>query len=180
MARKAQKRHDPFFDFINFNLDMEGVDGVSFETVALVMREVIQNLPSEQGGDMWGDQLDRLQATLRMALAIETIQRMTEENPQLTKYAPQELELIVNLSISLAYICYNDLASRLGFETDELKESRSETAQLWAALRAASGWVEQAAANGDSVAKNMSSEIIHLLETIRPAGWNNNTRTLKK
>lgn len=178
MTSKDQRSYDPFHEFINFNLDMDGVDGVSFETVALAMRDVIRNLPVEQNGDMWDGQLDRLQATLRMCLSIETIGRMVHDNPRFTSIDSRDLDLIVNLSITLAYICYNQLAQRFGFESESTTTARQDTTKLWVALRAASGWVDKAAADGDTVAKGMSDEIVSLLEAIKPAGWTNNTRTL--
>lgn len=177
-AEPQSQRHSPFDDFINFNLDMEGVDGISFETVALAMREAIRNLPVEQGGDMWGDQLDRLQATLRTCLSIETIGRLAHENPRLNDIDSQDLDLIVNLSISLAFVCYNQLRDRFDFETDALRASHEQTRRLWLALRAASGWVNKAAAEGDNVAQGMSSDIIKLLEQITPHNWTNNTKTI--
>jgi hypothetical protein len=174
------ERHDPFHDFINFNLNMEGVDGVSFETVALAMREVIKTLPAERYGDMWGDRLDALQTVLRASLTIEVISRLLEANPELQKIDQPELEMIVNLSISLAYITYNNLAERLDFENEAMKKSRNETAKLWVALRGAAGWVSKAASEGDAVARRMSHDITGLLEQIRPRDWNNNTKTLRR
>ncbi len=178
MAEEAERRHNPFQDFINFSLDMQGIDGISFETVALAMRDVIRNLPTEENGTMWSDQLDRLQATLRMCLSIETIGRLTKDNPQFAEMDAENLELVVTLAISLAFVCYNQLVERFDFEPAALTQSRDETKQLWTALRAASGWVNKAAASGDDIAKGMSGDITRLLEDITPRGWNNNTRIL--
>lgn len=180
MSENAEKRHDPFTEFVNFNLNMDGVDGVSFETVALAVRDVIKDLPPEQFGDMWSDRLDRLQSTLRSCLTIETIGRLMEENPNLQKLDSQDLEMIVNLSVSLAYITYNELSERLDYETEPIKRAHDETARLWVALRGAAGWVNKAAADGDAVARKMSRDITALLEDIRPRRWYNNTKTLRK
>jgi hypothetical protein len=174
------QRNDPFFDFINSALDMGGVDGVSFETVAFAMREVIKNLPAENNGDMWHGELDRLQATLRLCLSIETIGRLMQDNPRFAQLDAQDMDLIVNLSITLAFICYNRLSERFGFENPQTTQALDGTTQLWVMLRSAKGWVDKAAADGDPVARKMSGDILRALSDVPPHNWANNTKTLSE
>jgi len=178
MAENARRRHLPFEEFINFNLDMAGVDGISFETVALAMREIIHDLPTEYESDLWSGNMDRLQETLRSCLSIEIIGRLMQNHPNLANVDPNELHTIVSTTITLSFICYNQLSDLFGFERPELTQSRDDVQRLWSTLRAASGWVNQAASEGDAIARHMANEIDAALEEVQPPNWSNNTRTL--
>ena len=173
--RDAKHDQDPFFQFINGTLDLDGIDGVCVETVALAMREVIQSLPGDDGQDPWSNRLDRLQQTLRMCLNFEAAGRLFQEHPHLTEMNPRDLEAIMMLSITLAYVAYNELSDRLGFRAPR---EQADLTRLWVTLRSAKGWVDKAAAQGDLVAGQLSLDAARLLEETRPAGWANHTRTL--
>nr|PZN58109.1 MAG: hypothetical protein DIU68_02780 [Chloroflexota bacterium] len=170
--------HAPFEDFINFSLDMEGVDGISFETVARALRDTIRNLPLERDDESWTDRLDRLQATLHACLNIEVIGRLLRENPRIADMDANELDDIINQTVLLAFISYNELTERFDFETPQVAKAREETRKLWVLLRAASGWINKAASEDDPVAQGMAKDISRALEEIRPYGWVNNTRKL--
>lgn len=172
---ETNRDNSPFFQFINRTLDLDGIDGICIETVALAMREVIQNLPYECDDESWNLQLDRLQQTLRACINLETTGRLLHQNPQLTQMNAQDLEAIVTLSATLAYIAYNEVADRLGFRAP--REQADQT-RLWVTLRSAKGWVDKAAAQGDLVAGQLSQDAALLLEETRPAGWTNHSRTL--
>lgn len=163
----------PFEEYINFNLDMSGVDGISFETVALAMREAVRALSADDN-----DNLDRLQETLLACMNIEIISRIMHDNTSVTEIDPHALDQIVATTMLLAFSCYNQLAERFGFETPALAQSRDDVQRLWTSLRSASGWVNAAAANGDAVAAGMAREITETLEAITPPDWSNHTRTL--
>lgn len=178
MSDETGHAHAPFEDFINFSLDMQGVDGISFETVALALRETIRNLPPEQNGDFWASHLDRLQETLRSSLSIEIVGQLVRGNPRVAEIDTDDLDVIINLTMTLAFICYNELAERFEYETPAVAQSREETTRLWTLLRAASGWVNKAAGEGDTVAQGMARDLGRALEEIRPHGWTNNTRKL--
>jgi hypothetical protein len=174
MAEDARRRHLPFEEFINFNLDMAGVDGISFETVALAMREVMRERPLEDDPS----DIDRLQRTLSECQSVEIISQLMQRNPDIANIDPRVLDQIVQTSILMAFSCYNQLAERFGFEPPALSQSREDVQRLWSTLRAASGWVNKAAAEGDSVARGMAREINNTLEEIKPPNWSNNTRSL--
>ena len=178
MAENAHRRHTPFEQFINFNLNMTGVDGISFETVALAMREIMHELPTDSESDLEYGELDRLQDILRSCLSVEAIGRLIQRNPELMSIDPHELDRIISMTITMSFVCYNQLAERFGFERPELTKSRDDVKRLWSTLRAASGWVNKAAASGDAIAARMASEIDSTLEDIEPPDWSNNTRTL--
>ncbi len=173
----TETNHDsnPFSQFINRTLDLDGIDGICVETVALAMREAIQSLPYESDEESWNTHLDRLQQTLRSCLNLEATGRLLHQNPQLAEMNPQDLEAIVTLSATLAYIAYNEVADRLGFRPP--REQADQT-RLWVTLRSAKGWVDKAAAQGDLVAGQLSVDAGQLLEETRPAGWTNHSRTL--
>jgi hypothetical protein len=173
MAEKADRRHVPFEEFINFNLDMTGVDGISFETVALAMREIVRHLSDDQTHDV-----DRLQETLLSCMNVEIISRLMHDDASIADMDPRLLNQIVSTTMLLSFVCYNQLAERFGFASPVISQSRDDVQRLWSNLRSASGWVNQAAAQGDKVAASMAREIASTLESITPPNWTNNTRTL--
>jgi len=89
-----------------------------------------------------------------------------------------ELDDIINQTVLLAFISYNELTERFDFETPQVAKAREETRKLWVLLRAASGWINKAASEDDPVAQGMAKDISRALEEIRPYGWVNNTRKL--
>lgn len=178
MAENAHRRHLPFEEFINFNLDMAGIDGISFETVAQAMRDTLRSLPADPERDPVYPDLDRLQATLRTCLNLEIIDRVIRNHPHLGALDPDDLNAIISTAMTLSYLCYNQLAERFGFERPELTQSREEVQRLWSTLRAASGWVNKAASEGDAIAAGMARDITRTLESIQPPNASNNTRNL--
>ncbi len=172
---ETSQNSNPFFQFINRALDLDGIDGICLETVALAMREAIQGLPYESDDESWNLRLDRLQQTLRACLNLEATGRLLHQNPQLTEMNPQDLEAIITLSATLAFIAYNEVGDRLGFRSPR---EQAELTRLWVTLRSAKGWVDQAAAQGDQVASQLSHDAAQLLDETRPAGWTNHSRTL--
>lgn len=166
---------NPFFQFINGTLDLDGIDGICLETVALAMREAIQSLPYEETDEDWAGQLDRLQQTLRTCLNLEITGRLLLHQPQLADMNPRDIEAIITLSATLAFLAYNQVADRLGFRAPR---DQADLTRLWVTLRSAKGWVDKAAAQGDLVAGQLSMDAARLLEETRPSGWTNHTRTL--
>jgi hypothetical protein len=174
MSQNTEHRHQPFDEFVNAQLDMVGVDGICFETVAIAMREVMRDLP-----DDIVPSLDRLQETLLDCLNVETVARLIRYSPEMAAIDDNALDRIVSLTMMVSFLCYNRLSARFGFETPELSESRQEVQRLWTTLRSASGWVKQAANAGDPIAANMAQDIQSLLQDITPPNPNNHTRTLR-
>lgn len=174
MSENMHGRPAPFDEYINYSLDMSGVDGISFETVALAMREIMHNAAFDDGD------LDRLQATLRDCLSVEIIHHLIQRDPGVTDIDPELVDRMVMTSMLLAFSSYNRLTEQFGFEAPALAQSRDDVQRLWRTLRAASGWINKAAAEGDTVARGMADEINNALEEIAPPNWFNNTRTLPK
>lgn len=174
MSQNTEHRRQPFDEFVNAQLDMDGVDGICFETVAIAMREVMRDLP-----DDIAPSLDRLQETLLDCLNIEAVARLIRYSPEMAQIDEDALDRMVSLTMMLSFVCYNRLSQRFGFESPELAESRQDVQQLWTTLRSASGWVQQAADAGDPVAAKMAQDITSLLGKISPPNPNNNTRTLR-
>lgn len=175
MAENAHRRHLPFEEFINRNLDMAGVDGISFETVALAMRDFMR----EQAADSDFD-IDRLQETLQGCQSIEIINQLLQRYPAAADVDPNLMDEIVATTMLLAFSCYNALATRFDFEPPALTDANARNQRLWNTLRAASGWVNKAASDGDAVARGMAREIDETLDSTTPPGWSNNTRNLPR
>jgi hypothetical protein len=175
MPEADDQRQSPFHGFINDHLDMNGVDGVCFETIALAVHQIMRDLPADPTGESWECQLDRLQQTLTMCLSIEATGRLIQDHPQLIALERHELELIVRLALTLAFSSYNDLAQRLGYEPEQMHRDRQ---RLWLTLRSAMGYVSKAAKSGDPVARRLLEDTRHVLDDTRPVDWVNRTTTL--
>ena len=67
------KPSDPFADFINRSLDMGGVEGLDQAAVATRVREILKSLPTNVDADLWNEQLDGLQAVIRVCLDLGTV-----------------------------------------------------------------------------------------------------------
>ena len=139
MSENMHGRPAPFDEYINYSLDMSGVDGISFETVALAMREIMHNAAFDDGD------LDRLQATLRDCLSVEIIHHLIQRDPGVTDIDPELVDRMVMTSMLLAFSSYNRLTEQFGFEAPALAQSRDDVQRLWRTLRAASGWINKAA-----------------------------------
>lgn len=170
-------QRDPFADFINATLNLEGIDGITLETVTAAMREVIQNLPPADGEELWPDALNHLQRTLRTSLAVETVSNLLQRHPQFGVMDANDLDMLVNLVISLSFACYNDLHSRFDYADANVAALQQQNRLLWTTLFSTVGYVRKAAREGDQVAAHLNEDVKQLLQDNKPNDWNDATLT---
>ena len=155
---------DPFADFINASLDMAGIDGLNQAAVAEKVRQILRGLPANVTSDLWNEQLDGLQAVIRVVLDLETIVGAFEERLDSSKFSRDDLEILIMLSVTFAFVSYNQL--RPGYAVDEARDN-SDTLlarRLRDTLLVTSGWVKRAARDGDPIAEKLVGEIHSLLD----------------
>ncbi|MEO8395877.1 MAG: hypothetical protein ABI700_22975 [Chloroflexota bacterium] len=155
---------DPFADFINASLDMAGVDGLNQTAIAEKVRLILRGLPTNVTSDLWNEQLDMLQGVIRVCLDLETIVGAFEERLDSTHFSRDDLEILIMLSVTFAFVSYNQL--KPAYKVDEVRENSSEllARRLRDTLQVTLGWVRRAAREGDPVADKLVGEIHSLLD----------------
>jgi hypothetical protein len=155
---------DPFFEFINMSLDMEGIEGLDQAAIAEKVRRILRGLPSNVTSDLWNEQLDTLQAVIRVCLDMETILGAFEERVDASTFTRDDLEILIMLSVTFAFVSYNQL--KPAYNQDEARSSDDSllARRLRDTLQVTMGWVKRAAREGDPVAGKLVGEIHALLD----------------
>lgn len=161
--QNGEERRDPFTDFINESLDMDGVDGLDVETITALMRHLLKNLPPESITTLWADRLDTLQEIVRSRLNMKMVMSAVRDEPSFGNADPQEIEVLITLTATLAFVCYNELMDQYDLDERRGKDDTLLARRLRAMLKASLGWVRKAAKDGDSVAQKMVQEADELL-----------------
>jgi hypothetical protein len=155
---------DPFADFINASLDMAGIDGLNQAAIAEKVRQILRGLPSDVTSDLWNEQLDTLQAVIRVCLDLDTIIGAFEEQLDSSKFSRDDLEILIMLSVTFAFVSYNQLKPSYGVDEARGSSDALLARRLRDTLQVSSGWVKRAAREGDPVAAKLVSEIHSLLD----------------
>ncbi|MBK9746485.1 MAG: hypothetical protein IPO91_06845 [Chloroflexi bacterium] len=162
--QNGEERRDPFSDFINESLDMDGVDGLDVETITALMRHLLKNLPAESITTLWADKLDTLQEIVRGRLNMKMVMSAVRDEPSFGNADPQEIEVLITLTATLAFVCYNELMEQYDLDERRGKDDTLLAKRLRAMLKASLGWVRKAAKEGDTVADKMLQEADELLD----------------
>jgi len=162
--QNGEERSDPFSEFINESLDMDGVDGLDVETITALMRHLLKNLPAEAITTLWADRLDTLQEIVRARLNMKMVMSAVRDEPSFGNADPQEIEVLITLTATLAFVCYNELMDQYDLDERRGKDDTLLAKRLRAMLKASLGWVRKAAKDGDSVAEKMVQEADNLLD----------------
>lgn len=159
----SENPRDPFADFINRSLDMEGVEGLDPAAVAARVGAILKSLPTHMDTDLWNEQLDGLQAVIRVCLDLGTVLGAFEEKVDPTNFTREDLEILVMLSVTFGFVSYNRL--KPAYSTDQAAGSDNTllARRLRETLLATLGWVKRAAREGDPVAGKLVGEIDALL-----------------
>ncbi len=166
MMNNPDQPSDPFTDFINSSLDLEGIDGLGQAVMAEKVRTILRGLPSMVTSELWNDQLDELQAVIRVCLDLQTVLGAFEEQPDMAGFNKDDLETLIMLSVTFAFISYNQLRPAYGGETRA--DDHLQTAlRLRETLQVAVGWVKRAGREGDQVAARLADEIDELLRNAK-------------
>ena len=163
-AQNGEQRRDPFIEFIEQSLDMEGVDGLDLETITALMRHLLKNLPTESLNTLWADRLDTLQDIVRSRLNMRMVLSAVRDEPSFGNADPQEMEILISLTATLAFICYNDLMMQYDLDERRGKDDTLIARRLRNMLLASLGWVRKAAKEGDTVAAKMIEEAEDLID----------------
>jgi hypothetical protein len=161
--QNGEERRDPFTEFINESLDMDGVDGLDVETIAALMRHLLKNLPPEAITTLWADRLDTLQEIVRSRLNMKMVMSAVRDEPSFGNADPQEIEVLITLTATLAFVCYNELMEQYDLDERRGKDDTLLARRLRAMLKASLGWVRKAAKDGDNVAQKMLQEADELI-----------------
>lgn len=155
---------DPFADFINASLDMAGIDGLNQAVIAEKVRQILHGLPSNVTSDLWNEQLDKLQAVIRVCLDLDTIAGAFEERVDSSNFSRDDLEILIMLSVTFGFVSYNQL--KPAYLVDEGRDNSNAllARRLRDTLQVTFGWVKRAAREGDPVAEKLVGEIHSLLD----------------
>ncbi|MBI1258713.1 MAG: hypothetical protein GC204_14690 [Chloroflexi bacterium] len=155
---------DPFADFINASLDLAGIDGLDQAAIAEKVRLILRGLPANVTSDLWNEQLDSLQAVIRVCLDLQTIAGAFEERIDSSNFSREDLEILIMLSVTFAFVSYNQL--KPAYNVDEGRDSADAllARRLRDTLQVTSGWVKRAAREGDPIAGKLVGEIHSLLD----------------
>jgi len=156
---------DPFGDYINASLDMEGIDGMDHLAIAEKVRRLLPTLPENATPELWDEQLNHLQSVIRICLDLDTVLGAFKEQPDSSSFTRDDLESLIMLSVTFAFISYNQLHA--AYNEDETYQSDNTilARRLRAALQASLGWIRRAAHDGDPIATRFSEEIVALLDS---------------
>lgn len=154
---------DPFADFINTSLNMDGIEELNPTTVAAQVRRILQHLPRDVTPDLWNDRLDSLQAVIRVCLDLETVLGTFEERLDVATFTRDDLEILVMLAVTFAYVSYNQLHPAYHLQESAPSDDTLLARRLRDTLKVTLGWVKRAARDGDPVATRLVAEIHALL-----------------
>jgi len=163
-TQSDEERRDPFAEFVNAELDMDGVDGLDVETITALMRHLLRNLPAESITTLWADRLDTLQEIVRSRLNMKMVLSAVRDEPSFGNADPQEIDVLITLTATLAFISYNELMDQYELNERRGKDDSLLARRLRAMLKASLGWVRKAAKEGDEIAQNMLVEATDLLD----------------
>ncbi|MBE2268793.1 MAG: hypothetical protein IAE80_11225 [Anaerolinea sp.] len=163
-TQSDEERRDPFAEFVNAELDMDGVDGLDVETITALMRHLLRNLPAESITTLWADRLDTLQEIVRSRLNMKMVLSAVRDEPSFGNADPQEIDVLITLTATLAFISYNELMDQYDLNERRGKDDSLLARRLRAMLKASLGWVRKAAKEGDEIAQNMLVEATDLLD----------------
>lgn len=164
---ESQQHYDPFEEFINTALDLGGIDGLDQTAVAVKMRHLLRDLPANISADLWNEQLDSLQAVIRICLDLDMVMSAFEERLETSGFNRDDLEILVMLSVTFSFVCYNHL--RPIYNVDETYNSDDTllARRLRDTLKVAMGWVKKAARDGDQVAFKFLEDTTSLIDTTK-------------
>ncbi len=155
---------DPFADYINTSLDMDGIEGLNQATIAEQVRRILQSLPSDVSPDLWNDRLDSLQAVIRVSLDLETVLGAFDGRVDIAKFTRDDLENLVMLSVTFAYVSFNQLRPVYNLNETHENDNTLLARRLRETLKVTLAWVKRAARDGDPVAGKLANEIHALLD----------------
>jgi hypothetical protein len=162
-AQDNEKRRDPFTEFINQQLDLEGIDGLDVETIGALMRHLLKTLPTHSLDTLWADRLDALQEIVRSRLNMKLVMSALRDEPSFGNADPEEIEVLITLTATLAFVCYNDLMTQYDFNERRGSDDTLIARRLRNMLKASLGWARKAARDGDMVAGKLVEEADDLL-----------------
>ena len=155
---------DPFGDYINASLDMEGIDGMDHLAIAEQVRRLLPTLPETATPELWDEQLNHLQSVIRVCLDLDTVLGAFKEHPDASNFTRDDLESLIMLSVTFAFISYNQLHTAYNEDETYNNDNAILARRLRAALQASLGWIRRAAHDGDPIATRFTEEIIALLD----------------
>ena len=125
---------------------------------------ILHGLPANVTSDLWNEQLDSLQAVIRVCLDLETIAGAFEERMDASNFSRDDLEILIMLSVTFAFVSYNQL--KPAYNADEARDNADTllARRLRDTLQVTFGWVKRAAREGDPVAGRLVGEIHALLD----------------
>ncbi len=162
---ETDQSRDPFVEFINATLDLEGIDGVDQTTIAAKMKRLLFELPGNVSTDLWNEQLDGLQAVIRVCLDLDMVLGAFEEKLEPSDFNRDDLEILVMLSVTFAFVSYNHLQASHNVDEHSASDTMLLARRLRDTLQASMGWVKKAAHDGDPIATKFVQEANSLINT---------------
>ena len=162
---EIDQSHDPFAEFINSTLDLDGIDGFDQAVIAEKMRNLLFTLPGDVTTDLWNEQLDSLQAVIRICLDLDMVLGAFEERLEPNEFNRDDLEILIMLAVTFSFVSYNRLRATYNVEEPVVSDDTALARRLRDSLQASMGWVKKAASDGDHVATRFLQEANSLLDT---------------
>ncbi len=162
---ETDQSHDPFAEFINSTLDLDGIDGLDQMVIAEKMRRLLFDLPGNVTTDLWNEQLDRLQSVIRICLDLDMVLGAFEEPLDPNNFNRDDLEILIMLAVTFSFVSYNRLRASNDVEDQYPGDDTLLARRLRDSLQASMGWVKKAASDGDHVATKFLQEANSLLDT---------------
>jgi hypothetical protein len=156
--------YDPFADFINMSLDMQGIEGLDQAALAERVRHIVHDLPSNVTSDLWNDRLTSLQSAIRVCLDLNTVISSFPDSLDPAQFNRDDLETLVMLSITFAFVSFNQLHPTYSADDAAASDTALLARRLRDTLLVSLGWVKRAAQDGDPVAARMIEEASALLK----------------
>ncbi len=161
---------DPFADFINTSLDMQGIDGLDQAAIAEQLRGILRGLPSNVTAELWNERLDDLQAAICVCLDLDAVTGAFEEKLEPTSFSRDDLEILIMLSVTFAFISYNQLHPAYNVDEPRSRDTALMVRRLRDTLQVTLGWVKRAARDGDPIAVKLVEEVYALLNASKYLG----------
>ena len=152
---------DPFSDFINTSLNMDGIDGADQAIVADRVRGILHALPTNVTSELWNEQMDELQGVIRICLDLDTVLGAFDEHLDPASFTRDDLEILIMLSVTFAFISYNQLSP--SYNQQAQKNDTLLARRMRDTLQVTLGWVKRAAREGDPIAARLTEEVYALL-----------------
>ena len=107
------------------------------------MRNLLFTLPGDVTTDLWNEQLDSLQAVIRICLDLDMVLGAFEERLEPNEFNRDDLEILIMLAVTFSFVSYNRLRATYNVEEPVVSDDTALARRLRNSLQASMGWVRK-------------------------------------